>query len=221
MKTLLQVLVGSGLLLASCAPSTIAPAPVSSGYSTALPIFLSTPASARVAKPGVTSLGLKADSIGLGFEVTDGPLGFELKVPPRSGVFARGSYIQDRLMASLSLGWETYNRYGSYPNYTYQVVNGGGMGLDLGYFFQIPLETAQGYAGPRLYTYFSCESVDNGPLACVGPRFNPGATIGVNLKLGDRFTISPEISALLLPPDEFYSAPRGVTLFSVSLSYRF
>jgi hypothetical protein len=164
------------------------------------------------------------DSIGLGFEVTNGPLGFELKVPPRSGVFMRGSYVGEGslegLVASLNLAFESQG-YGFYDGNTYQnsTYSSGGLALDLGYFFQIPLETARGYAGPRLYTYFICEGTTS--LVCSAPRINPGATIGVNAKLGDRFSISPEISALILPPDARNASIRGNTLFSISFSYRF
>jgi hypothetical protein len=217
-----SVLIGCGLLLLSaCAPSSVTPAPGGPGYGPALPVFLPTSASARVSKPEGTALGIKLDSVGLGLEVTDGPFGFELKVPPRSGVFARGSFVQDNLVASLSLGWETYGENSGYPDYRYRVYSRSGLGLDAGYYFPIPLESGQGYVGPRLYTYFLCESVDNGPLECVGPRFNPGATIGVNLRFGDRFSVSPEISVFLLPPDEYFVNPRGTTLFGLSLSYRF
>lgn len=216
------------LLFAACAPSTVAPSDASSlsgvtGSTTA--VFLPTPLSARISQPVGTALGVKADSVGMGFQVTDGPWGIEIKVPPRAGVALRGSYVEGSLVAGLNLGWETYDytTYAGPPNYDYQshTLNSGGMGLDLGYFFPINLETAQGYVGPRLYTYFLCESQDNNPLKCVGPRLNPGATIGVNAKLGERFIISPEITALLLPPDAKYLTPRGATVFGISLSYRF
>lgn len=169
-------------------------------------------------------MGIKVDSIGFGFEVTNGPLGFELKVPPRTGVFMRGSYVGEGdlagLVASLNLAYEAAD-YWLYTGGTSQLATyvSSGIALDLGYFFQIPLETARGYAGPRLYTYLLCQGTNT--LTCSGPRLNPGATIGVNAKLGERFTISPEISALFLPPDARNATLRANTLFSVSFSYRF
>ncbi|HEU4740339.1 MAG TPA: hypothetical protein VFS50_01925 [Meiothermus sp.] len=45
-------------------------------------------------------------------------------------------------------------------------------------------------------------------MNCVGPRVNPGFTIGVNLKVG-RFAVAPEIGVFLLPPDEYYAPPPG------------
>ena len=228
MKVFLPIALATvSLLFAACAPSALAPSgssPSGPYQPSATPIFISTPVSARVSKPGEVALGIKADSIGFGFEVTNGPLGFELKVPPRTGVFMRGSYVGEGnlvgLVASLNLAYESTD-YGFYNGSTYQTSSfvSGGVALDLGYFFQIPLETARGYAGPRLYTYLLCEGTNT--LTCSGPRFNPGATIGVNAKLGERFTISPEISAIFLPPDARISTVRANTLFSVSFSYRF
>ncbi len=229
MKALMLFAIGIlALLFAACAPSTVAPGDSSSlsgSGSGTTSVFLPTALSARVSQPGVTALGIKADSIGLGFEVTDGPWGFEIKVPPRTGIAMRGSYVEGSLVVGLNVGWETYDYsyYNGPPNFDYQTrsINSGGVGLDLGYFFPISLQTAQGYVGPRLYTYVLCESQDNNPLKCVGPRFNPGATIGVNAKLGERFMVSPEITALLLPPDAKYASPRGATVFGISMSYRF
>jgi len=105
-------------------------------------------------------------------------------------------------------------------NYITETVTGGGIGLDLGYFWPIALETSQGYIGPRMYSYVQCQSVGNTPLRCSGLRLNPGFGIGVNVPLG-RFTVAPEISLFLLPPDEFYAVPRLATPFSLSLSFRF
>lgn len=218
-------IIGFAALFAACAPSTVAPGGTSSVSGGTNLVFLPTALSARVSRLDTTALGIKADSIGLGFEVTNGPWGLEIKVPPRTGIAMRGSYVDGSLVAGLNLGWETsdYYTYNGPPNYEYQnhVLNSGGMGLDLGYFFPINLETAQGYVGPRLYSYFLCESQDNNPLKCIGPRLDPGATIGVNVKLWDRVMVSPEITALLLPPDAKYATPRGVTFFGISASYRF
>jgi hypothetical protein len=219
-------------LFAGCAPSTIAPAPAI-GYTSYGPFtpFIASPLAARVQKADDTGFGIKVGPAGLGFEVTGGPWGGELMVPSSTGpsaasAFLRGSYAQDRgLMVALSLGWQTYARYVyTYePPYTstYEVVNGGGLGLDLGYMFSIPLETGKGYFGPRIYSYVNCESINNAGLKCTGLRINPGVVVGVNVKLFERWTITPEASLFLLPPDEYFNTIRFTTPFSLSLSFRF
>lgn len=116
--------------------------------------FVSTPLAARVHKPTNTALGLRLGSEGFGFQVTDGPWGAKLIVPPRSGssAFARGSYLQGRFSLALSLAWETFDTYYDGSQYITQSVNGGGFGLDVGYFWSINLETGRGYFGPRIYS---------------------------------------------------------------------
>jgi hypothetical protein len=220
-------------LFAGCAPSTIAPAPAL-GYTNTGPFtpFIATPLAARVQKADDTGFGIKTGPSGLGFEVTKGAWGVELMVPNSTGygvtasAFARGSYVQEKgLMAAVSLGWQTYYRYrytDQPPYYSaYEPVNGGGIGLDLGYIFSIPLETGRGYFGPRIYTYVNCESTNNAALSCVGPRFNPSLVVGVNVKVFERWLIAPEASLFLLPPDEYFNSIRFTTPFSVSLSFRF
>lgn len=226
-------------LLTGCVASTVAPAPAI-GIANTGPFtpFIATPQAARVQKADDTGFGIKTGPSGLGFEVTSGPFGLELMVPastgtsygpypsPSASAFVRGSYVQEKgLMAAISLGWQTYSRYiyNYQPPYstTFEAVNGGGFGLDLGYMFSIPLETGMGYFGPRLYTYINCESINNAPIRCVGPRINPGIVVGVNVKLFERWIIAPEASLLLLPPDEYFNTIRFTTPFSVSLSFRF
>ncbi len=213
----------AALLLASCAPSNVAP-PGAIGYGNTWVPFVSTPKAARVqSADGTAALGLRTGPEGFGFQYTVGGWGADLIVAPRGGAsaFARGSYLQDGFTAALSVAWETFITYrydGS--NFITETVTGGGMGLDLGYFWPIALETGQGYIGPRIYSYVQCQSMGNTPLRCSGLRLNPGFGIGVNVPLG-RFAVAPEISLFLLPPDEFYTVPRLATPFSLSLSFRF
>jgi hypothetical protein len=87
--------------------------------------------------------------------------------------------------------------------------------------FSIPLETGKGYFGPRIYSYVNCESINNAGLKCTGLRINPGVVVGVNVKLFERWTITPEASLFLLPPDEYFNTIRFTTPFSLSLSFRF
>ncbi len=194
------------------------------GYSNSFAPFLSAPLAARVqSTDGTAALGLRSGPEGFGFQYTVGPLGADLLLPPRTGTsaFARGSYIEDGLAVALSVTWETYIAYrydgmGSVAS----TLNGGGVGLDAGYYWPIALETGQGYIGPRLYSYVQCQSTNNAPLQCSGLRLNPGFGIGVSLSLG-RFVAAPEISLFLLPPDEAYATPRLATPLSFSLSFRF
>lgn len=223
MKTHPILLAALALLFSACAPSNVAP-PGAIGYSSSFAPFLSAPLAARVqSADGTAALGLRSGPEGFGFQYTVGPWGADLLLPPRPGAsaFARGSYVQDGLAAALSVTWETYIAYrydGS--NYVAYTLNGGGIGLDAGYYWPIALETGQGYIGPRLYSYVQCQSTNNAPVQCSGLRLNPGFSIGVNLNLG-RFVAAPEISLFLLPPDEIYATPRLSTPLSFSLSFRF
>ncbi len=210
------------VIFSACAPSNVAP-PGAIGYQNTFVPFVSTPQAARLQSGGGASLGLRSGPEGFGFQYILGPWGADLIVAPRGGssAFARASYLQEGWAAAFSVAWETYSTYrydGS--TYVYEAVNSGGVGLDVGYYWPIPLETGQGYIGPRLYNYVQCNSRDNAPLRCSGLRLNPGFTIGVNLPLG-RFIAAPEISLFLLPPDEYFSVPRLATPFGFSLSFRF
>lgn len=211
------------LLFSACAPSNVAP-PGAIGYSNGFVPFVSTPLAARVqAADGAAALGLRSGPEGFGFQYTQGPWGADLIVAPRGGAsaFARASYLQEGLAAAFSVAWETYNTY-RYDGMTYitETVSGGGVGLDLGYFWPIPLETGQGYIGPRMYSYVQCHSLNNAPLQFSGLRLNPGFGMGVNIPVG-RFVFTPEISLFLLPPDDYFATPRLATPLSFAFSFRF
>ncbi len=211
------------LLFSACAPSNVAP-PGAIGYGNGFVPFVSTPLAARVqAADGAAALGLRSGPEGFGFQYTQGPWGADLIVAPRGGAsaFARASYLQEGLAAAFSVAWETYNTY-RYDGMTYitETVSGGGVGLDLGYFWPIPLETGQGYIGPRMYSYVQCHSLNNAPLQCSGLRLNPGFGMGVNIPVG-RFVFTPEISLFLLPPDDYFATPRLATPLSFAFSFRF
>ncbi len=223
MKTHPFLIVLSALLFSACAPSNVAP-PGAIGYGNGFAPFLSAPLAARVqSADGTAALGLRSGPEGFGFQYTVGPWGADLIVAPRGGAsaFARGTFVQDGLAASFSVTWETYIAYRyDGTDYIASMQNGGGVGLDLGYFWPIALETGQGYIGPRLYSYVQCQSMGNASMQCSGLRLNPGFSIGVNLVLG-RFVAAPEISLFMLPPDDVYPTPRLATPFSFSLSFRF
>jgi hypothetical protein len=213
----------AALLLSSCAPSNVAP-PGAIGHGSGFVPFVSRPMAARVqSADGTAALGLRTGPEGFGFQYTVGSWGTDLIVAPRgeASAFARGSYVQDGFTAALSLAWETFithRRDGTH--YVAETVTGGGLGLEVGYFWPIALETGQGYIGPHLYSYVLCRSMGNAPLRCGGLRLNPGFGIGVNVPLG-RFTLSPEISLFLLPPDELHAISRLATPFGLSMSFRF
>ncbi|HGY09374.1 MAG TPA: hypothetical protein ENK37_04875 [Oceanithermus profundus] len=216
-------------LLQGCAPGAIVPTPAYEGEGVSAGIY---PSSTRAGHTQGDGFLVHMGPLGLGLEIARGPWRGTL-YGGYSGAAGRVSWEQDEVGLSLdaaynsSITWrEVDTDDDGIPDTQEDVQNTFvGAALDGSYYFAVPTEFGEAYAGPRGRLYFACEQTQGAAYRCNRYGLLPGGTLGINVPLSvfsDRLVLGFEGSVFFVVPG-ITDRPRFSVFspFALSLSYRF